>query len=297
MFNFEEGKVNFESVEEVKEFLLGTDDLNVLGALCFANPDGTVEQEVPISVLIEQAGIDKVAEMLFEITQEAQPELMAISRDEAFELFEKAERGEELTEEEVRKLNIITAAMDGGRNRIDQRRDSLFNGITMTLVQSADMPLFNTVGGNLALATTYLECAIITSDEKLRRAFGNPATADDVAHTSASKIHIDEDMSPELAILGMLHKIGEMATSIKELREKPMNFEAITEVLDLDEEWIFTPDEKISSSMDRVAGVLNELMNGSNEDDSEEVSEEKENGSNEDKSENIIDIRDRLRRK
>jgi hypothetical protein len=300
MFNFEEGKIDFESVEEVKEFLLGTDDLNVLGALCFTNPDGTVQQEVPISVLIEQEGVDKVAEMLFNLTKDAQPELMAISRDEAFELFEKVKRGEELTEEEKRKLNIIAAATENGHDRVNRRRDSLFNGITMTLVQSSDIPLFNTVGGNLAMASTYLECALVTSDEKLRRAFSNQATSDDVVNLATSKIHIDEDMSVEMTLLGLLHKIGELATYTKEIREKPMNFEAITEVLELDAEWIFAPDEKIASSMDCVQEILELLSNGSNEDDeddSEEISEQNENGSNNDKPENIVNIRDRLKRK
>ena len=103
MFNFEEGKVDFNSVEEVKEFLLGTDDLNVLGALCFTGPDGSVEQEVPISSLIEQVGIDKTAEILFNITKDTEPELLALSREEVEELFLKAERGEELTEDEIKK--------------------------------------------------------------------------------------------------------------------------------------------------------------------------------------------------
>ena len=297
MFNFEEGKISFNSVEEVKEFLLSTDDINVLGAICFANPDGDVQQEIPIGDFIEQVGIDKVAEMLFEITQESQPELLAISREEVINLLEKANRGEELTEEETRKLSIVSAAMDGNKDKMDQRRDSLYNGITMTLVQSKNMPLFNTIGGNLALATTYLECAIVTSDEKLRRAFSNSATADDVANTAASKIHVDEDISPELAILGMLHKIGEMATNIKEIREKPMNFEDIVNTLELDEDWIFNPDKKISSSIESVTDILDKITNGSNKNESEDFSEEKENGSNTNKPENVVDIRNRLRRK
>ena len=294
MFNFEEGKVDFKSVEEVKEFLLGTDDLNVLGALCFTNPDGTVQQEVPISVLIEQAGIDKVAEMLFNITKESAPELLAISKEEAIALMEKAERGEELTEEEERRLNIIMAATDSQKDKVDQRRDSLFNGLTMTLVQSKDMPLFNTVGGLLAILSTYLECALITSDEKLRRAFSNSATAEDVAKLAASKIHIDEDASPEIAILGLLHQLGEKATLTKTIREKSLNFEAIVEVLDLDYDWIFEPDKRIANSLEHIQEIVDHFTNGSNEDGSEKVPEENENGSNTD---NVVDIRDRLRRK
>lgn len=294
MFNFEEGKVDFESVEEVKEFLLGTDDLNVLGALCFTNPDGTVQQEVPISVLIEQAGIDKVAEMLFNITKESAPELLAISKEEAIALMEKAEREEELTEEEERKLNIIMAATDSQKDKVDQRRDSLFNGITMTLVQSSDMPLFSTVGGVIALSSTYLECALITSDEKLRRAFSNSATSEDVAKLAASKIHIDEDASPEMIILGLLHQLGERVTLTKSLREKPMNFEAIVEVLDLDYDWIFNPDKRVATSLEHIGDLINRFADGSNEEHSQENSEENENGSNEEK---VVDIRDRLRRK
>ena len=294
MFNFEEGKIDFESVEEVKEFLLGTDDLNVLGALCFTNPDGSVQQEVPISVLIEQAGIDKVAEMLFNITKDSKPELVAISREEVVALMEKAERGEELTEEEERKLNIVMAASDSQKDKVDQRRDSLFNGITMTLVQSSDMPLFSTVGGVLAVSSTYLECALITSDEKLRRAFSNTATAEDVAKLATSKIHIDEDASPEMIILGLLHKLGEMATLTKVIREKPLNFEAIVEVLDLDYDWIFNPDEKVATSLERIGEIIDHFTNGFNEDNSGEVTEENENGSNEEKA---VNIRDRLKRK
>lgn len=301
MFNFEEGKVDFESIEEVKEFLLGTEDLSVLGALCFANPDGTIEQEIPIIDLIEQAGIDKVAEILFNITKDTQPEIMTISKEEIIELCEKSEKGEELTEEETRKLNIINASMSKNKNHIQQRRNTLYNGLTMSLVQSADMPLFSTIGGNLALATTYLECAIVTSDEKLKRAFNNSATADDIINTATSKIHIDEDVSPELVILGLLHKIGDIATHVKEIREKPMDFESIVDMLDLDEDWIFNPGDKVLS-------VANRLVNGSNKNDSKEnldekengsnkSSDEKENGSNKDELNNIVDIRDRLRRK
>ena len=296
MFNFEEGRVDFNSVEEVKEFLLGTDDLNVLGALCFTGKDGSVEQEVPISLLIEQIGIDKTAELLFNITKESQPELMAISREEAMELFLKAERGEELTEEEERKLNIISAATEMTKSKVDQRRDSLFNGFTMTLVQSGDMPLFSTVGGINALMSTYLECALITSDEKLRRAFSNNATAEDISNLATSKIHIDEDLSPEMTILGLLHKLGELSTSCKEIREKPINFDGIVEVLDLDEEWIFEPDKRVEKSLDHLEEILNRFSNGSNENDSENLDENK-NGSNNEKPENIVDIRDRLRRK
>lgn len=299
MFNFEEGKVDFNSVEEVKEFLTSTDDLNVLGAICFTGKDGNVEHEVPITLLIEQVGIDKTAELLFNITKESQPELMAISREEATELFLKAERGEELTEEEVRKLNIISAATDMHKSKADQRRESLFNGFTMTLVQSNDMPLFSTVGGVNALMSTYLECALITSDEKLRRAFSNNATAEDVSKLATDKIHIDEDLSPEMAILGLLHKIGELSTSCKELREKPLNFEAIVDVLDLDSEWIFEPDRRIEKSLDHLEEIMNRFSNGSNNEDeedyeTEEVSDENENGSNAGK---VTDIRDRLRRK
>lgn len=294
MFNFEEGKVDFESVEEVKEFLLSTDDLNVLGALCFTNPDGTVQQEVPISVLIEQAGIDKVAEMLFNITKESAPELLAISEEEAIALMEKAERGEELTEEEERKLNIIMAATDSQKDKVDQRRDSLFNGITMTLVQSSDMPLFSTVGGVIALSSTYLECALITSDEKLRRAFSNSATSEDVAKLAASKIHVDEDASPEMIILGLLYQLGERVTLTKSLREKPMNFEAMVEVLDLDYDWIFNPDKRVATSLEHIGDLINRFTDGSNEEYSQENSEENENGSNEEK---VVDIRDRLKRK
>lgn len=296
MFNFEEGKVNFNSVEEVKEFLSSTDDLNVLGALCFTDQSGDVEQEIPISLLIEEIGIDNVAELLFKLSEGA--ELMSFSRDEMIELLEKSERGEELTEEEQKKLNFIEST--NLMSFPERRRQSLFNGITMTLYESKEYPLFSTVGGSLALASTYLECALITANEKLKRVFYNETTAHDVANLAASKIKIEEGTSPEMAILGLLHTLGDLATREEVIRELPLNFEGIVEALDLDEEWIFNPGEKVVKEAKQIEGFLEglgdirekleELWDGSNE----EVSEEKENGSNTD---NLVDIRERLKRK
>lgn len=289
MFNFEEGKVHFDSVEEVKEFLLSTDDINVLGAICFTGPDGNVEDEIPISVLIEEIGIDKVAEMIFKTIENAK--VVSIDQEEILELMKRYVNDEELTEEEKRKLDIFAKSMDYKRSSIEQRRETLFSGITMTLAQSKEHSLFSSVGGLLALMSTYLECALITSDEKLKRAFSNNTTANDISKLACSKIHIDEDASIEMIILGLLHKLGEYSTNSKELSTKSLDFEAIVEVLNLDYDWIFESEEKIKEKyLDDIVEQLKGLKNGSNTDASYN-SKQNQDGSNTD------DIRNRLKRK
>ena len=293
MFNFEEGKVNFKSVEEVKEFLLSTENNNVFGAICFANSEGEVEREISVTEFIEHVGIDKVAQMIFDCSNNAV--LVPIERDEIFEILEKAEKGEKLTEEEEKKLDILRIITGDNKDEIEHGRTALFNGITMTLAQLRDMALFGTVGGLLALMSTYLECSLVSSDEKLSRGFTNETTAEDITNMAVNKIHIDEDLSPEMALLGLLHKVGELSTSIPEIRGKALNLEDIADILDLDSEWIFNPEKR----HENLANVLKEYFKQGSEVNSDgsntkEFPEENKNGSN---PENIVNIRDRLKRK
>jgi hypothetical protein len=283
--NFKNGKPNFKSVKEVKEFLMSTDDVNVLGAICFAGSDGSVEHEIPISVLIEDKGIEETAKILFEISKNA--EIVSIEKSEISAIKDKIKNGVKLTKEEERKLEIIKSIENENRDFVDTARNSLFNGITMTLASYYDEhPLFSTVGGLLALSSTYLECALIVSDEKLSNAFCNSTTAEDVANLAVSKIHIDEDMSKEMAILGLLHKIGQLATESECIRTKPLNLEDIVNAFGLDYDFVF--DRKLfHDEEDNINS--NQNQNGSNTDNSEEIPEQNQNGSN--------IIRNRLKRK
>jgi hypothetical protein len=290
MFNFEEGRPNFNSVEEVKEFLTSTDDVNVLGALCFTTPDGEVNKEVPIEQLIEDLGLDEVAKMLYDISSNSK--IVAISRDEGIEILEKVKNGEELTDEEQQKYYIIQHSMDVAENDMMKKKKSLLSGLTMTLHMYEDLALFSTLGGVFTVLGNYLECATVMSDKKLSRAFCNVNTANDISNLAASKIHIDEDMSPKMAIIGLLHHLQDYAIN-EDIIDTPINLKGIVETFDLDEKWIFNPEEKILNSSSRIIKTINEIIsensNGSNISEAEENQEQNENGSN------IKDIRERLK--
>ena len=282
MFNIEEGKFNFESVEEVKEFLLNTENVNVLGVICLVNEeDPSLKQEISISTLIKEKGIDETAEFLFNMMQHVKPEVTKIPFEKVEEIVNKSLSGAELTSEEERILNIaMQYAKDSKYDYIMNTKDSLYNGITVTLLQTLDMDkeVFSTVGGIATLLCTYMECCLVSSDDKLKRAFSNEATANDILQLAESKIHVDEDMSPEMAILGLIQLLSSYACK-KEIRRKHVNFDDIIDMLKLDREWI--------------TETIKELYSNST-DDCTKCSNENESDSNTD---NITDIRAHLNRK
>lgn len=222
-------KPEFNSIEEVKEFIKNASADNSVGVVAFVDENGETQQ-ITIKEFVEKVGLDKAAEFFYETKQ---TKLLGMNKNEIQELINKFnDDPESLTQEEKTFLFFLL-------DKIGPEKD-IINEILSIMIASLILGdgFTKNYSGLLIILLNLIEKTFLLSSN-LSVHVNNEATYNEILRNVKSKIIIPDDIDEESLFLGLIDIIGERFINSNLTKNMEVNYKEFIKSFDLDEELIF----------------------------------------------------------
>ena len=237
------GMPNFNSIEEVKEFISCTDNVKTIGVISFIDKKGK-SIEMRMDEFIEKVGLDNAAKFIYE----NRDKFTSVETDTKgiYTLLEKFKKDpNSLTEKEKTLLYFLLG---------DAKKDNLFEVteiitvlIIKTFLEVGQNGITNNYSGVLAVLLTIMENLFVLSSD-LSVYTDNKAVYDEIVKTVTDKIIIPDDIDDTSLFLGLCHIIGERYVGSDLTNGMLVNYRDFASKFGLDEDFLFEDEETIKNN-------------------------------------------------
>lgn len=234
----------FNSIEEVKEFIKNASTDNSTGVVAFVDEDGNTEQ-ITINEFVEKVGLDKAAEFFYENKKAM---LLGMNRNEIQEIFKKFnDDPESLTQEEKTFLFFFLDKLGAEKDTINE----ILSIMTASLILGKDFT--KNYSGLLVILLNLIEKTFLLSSNLSTHA-NNEATYNELLRSVKDKIIIPDDIDEESLFLGLINIIGERFVKSSLIKNMEVNYKEFVKRHGLDEKLIF--NEHSNSSDKQVENTV-----------------------------------------
>ena len=222
----------FNSIEEVKEFISGTDTTSV-GSIVFSDKEGNFKK-LSMKEFVEHMGLDEAAEFIYKLTQENKISGFEVSRDEILQILDKYKKDpDSFTEEEKLVLSMI---IEDNKTLMSKSND-IITIIIKTFLDNGT-GITDNLSGLLSIMLTLMENLFVLNSDLAVHAT-NSLTREEIARSVIDQIVIPEGIDESSLLLGLIHVIGNRYIGTKFGNDMYIDYHEFSRLLGLNMEFLY----------------------------------------------------------